>query len=161
MCCMQCNSFIALHCSYMSIELIFNSKFLPILLLLKVIYVYILYFRNNISNKSSASRGVTKKNDIYGTYYYNCSNIDIDLLIGEVSNGPFETSKPTFHGRDNEDPYEWCRLFEATFATNGKLLETGMKEIEEQIYNLIFINCKNINHFHLNTDKEFYKSVST
>jgi hypothetical protein len=45
----------------------------------------LLYFRNNISNKSSASRGVTKKNDIYGTYNYNYSNIDIDFLIGEVS----------------------------------------------------------------------------
>ncbi|GBC39113.2 retroviral-like aspartic protease 1 [Rhizophagus irregularis DAOM 181602=DAOM 197198] len=26
---------------------------------------------------------------------------------------------PFFYGRDDEDPYEWCRLFEAAFAANG------------------------------------------
>jgi hypothetical protein len=26
---------------------------------------------------------------------------------------------PTFHGRDDEDPYDWCRMFEAAFAANG------------------------------------------
>ena len=26
---------------------------------------------------------------------------------------------PFFYGRDNEDPYEWCKLFEAAFAANG------------------------------------------
>ncbi|CAB5194302.1 unnamed protein product [Rhizophagus irregularis] len=26
---------------------------------------------------------------------------------------------PFFYGRDDEDPYEWCQLFEAAFAANG------------------------------------------
>src|ERR1043166_6574876 len=26
---------------------------------------------------------------------------------------------PTFHGRDDEDPYEWCRTFEQAHAANG------------------------------------------
>jgi hypothetical protein len=26
---------------------------------------------------------------------------------------------PTFHGQDNEDPYEWLQLFESAFAANG------------------------------------------
>ncbi|HVH96387.1 MAG TPA: hypothetical protein VM682_05555, partial [Bacillus sp. (in: firmicutes)] len=26
---------------------------------------------------------------------------------------------PIFHGRDDEDPYDWCRMFEAAFAANG------------------------------------------
>ena len=26
---------------------------------------------------------------------------------------------PTFHGRDEEDPYEWCQLFEQAHAANG------------------------------------------
>ncbi|CAB4446829.1 unnamed protein product [Rhizophagus irregularis] len=26
---------------------------------------------------------------------------------------------PFFYRRDDEDPYEWCRLFEAAFAANG------------------------------------------
>ena len=26
---------------------------------------------------------------------------------------------PLFHGRDDEDPYDWCRIFEQAFAANG------------------------------------------
>ncbi|CAB4426493.1 unnamed protein product [Rhizophagus irregularis] len=40
-----------------------------------------------------------------------------------VANQNRTTSKvvdvPFFYGRDDEDPYEWCRLFEAAFAANG------------------------------------------
>ena len=26
---------------------------------------------------------------------------------------------PPFHGKDDEDPYEWCQLFEQAYAANG------------------------------------------
>ncbi|CAB4437866.1 unnamed protein product [Rhizophagus irregularis] len=40
-----------------------------------------------------------------------------------IANQNRTTSKvvdvPFFYGRDDEDPYEWCQLFEAAFAANG------------------------------------------
>uniref|UniRef100_U9TNV1 Uncharacterized protein n=1 Tax=Rhizophagus irregularis (strain DAOM 181602 / DAOM 197198 / MUCL 43194) TaxID=747089 RepID=U9TNV1_RHIID len=46
----------------------------------------------------------------------------IELFLA-TANQNRTTSKvvdvPFFYGRDDEDPYEWCRLFEAAFAANG------------------------------------------
>ena len=63
---------------------------------------------------------------------------------------------PFFYGRDDEDPYEWCRLFEAAFAANGwpdnrkiALAAGFLKEAAQDWYEE---NRGNINQWHINNN---------
>ncbi|CAB4418407.1 unnamed protein product [Rhizophagus irregularis] len=77
-----------------------------------------------------------------------------------VANQNRTTSKvvdvPFFYGRDDEDPYEWCRLFEAAFAANGwpdnrkiALAAGFLKEAARDWYEE---NRGNINQWHINNN---------
>ncbi|CAB4446911.1 unnamed protein product [Rhizophagus irregularis] len=77
-----------------------------------------------------------------------------------VANQNRTTSKvvdvPFFYGRDDEDPYEWCQLFEAAFAANGWLdnrkiaLAAGfLKEAARDWYEE---DRGNINQWHVNNN---------
>ncbi|EXX62526.1 hypothetical protein RirG_160810 [Rhizophagus irregularis DAOM 197198w] len=62
---------------------------------------------------------INKKLTVIGPYY----KYIIYIVFLATANQNRTTSKvvdvPFFYGRDDEDPYEWCRLFEAAFAANG------------------------------------------
>ncbi|GET63249.1 hypothetical protein GLOIN_2v1777707 [Rhizophagus irregularis DAOM 181602=DAOM 197198] len=77
---------------------------------------------------------------------------------------------PFFYGRDDEDPYEWCRLFEAAFAANGwpdnrkiALAAGFLKEAARDWYEE---NRGNINQWHVdnnanNFDTQFLNYFAT
>ncbi|CAB5193461.1 uncharacterized protein OCT59_026732 [Rhizophagus irregularis] len=68
--------------------------------------------------------------------------------------------KPTFEYMNyftQITPY-WIRDMVQLFIKEDSTHKKNL--LETQIYNLIFVNCKNINHFHLSTDIEFYKFPS-
>ncbi|CAB4445181.1 unnamed protein product [Rhizophagus irregularis] len=77
-----------------------------------------------------------------------------------IANQNRTTSKvvdvPFFYGRDDEDPYEWCQLFEAAFAANGwpdnrkiALAAGFLKEAARDWYE---DDKGNINQWHVNND---------
>ncbi|GBC14645.1 ribonuclease H-like domain-containing protein [Rhizophagus irregularis DAOM 181602=DAOM 197198] len=65
---------------------------------------------------------------------------------------------PFFYGRDDKDPYEWCRLFEAAFAANGwpdnrkiALAAGFLKEAARDWYEE---NRGNINQWHIDDNAD-------
>ena len=61
---------------------------------------------------------------------------------------------PTFHGRDDEDPYEWCQIFEQAHAANGwpdgRKVALAAGHLRDAARDWYELDRGNINQYHTN-----------